>query len=78
MDNGTTSTTAPTNLVKPVVPLLAQIQRLENLANELSMRLDPITVHDPKDTDRAEPRTVTQRLAEVGNTLQYLLDHIEL
>jgi len=63
-----------------VVPLLQQLGRLEEITSSLALRLDPITQHEPA-TDKAAanaPSTVTQRIASVGDTLQYLLDHIEL
>jgi hypothetical protein len=62
-----------------VGPLLAQLNRVEDLTSTLSMRLDPITVHHPTEqTDKVPNNTVTNRLQSVGDALQYLLDSIEL
>lgn len=62
-----------------VVPLLAELQRTEELAAALAMRLDPITNHAPQEGQK-EPvtPTVTRRINQLGDTLQYLLDNIEL
>lgn len=72
--------TAGAQLTKSVVPLLGQLSRLEDLTNALAVRLDAITVHEPTSTASANQpsQTVTARLTALGDTLQYLLDHIEL
>lgn len=64
-----------------IVPLLGQLQRLEELLPSLVMRLDPIIDHNsiPGSANATPPSsTVTGRLEQLGDTLQYLLDHIEL
>lgn len=67
---------------KNVVPLLSALSRAEENASALAMRLDPITQHVPiasADTGSGPaPMTVTSRLHQLGDTLQYLLDNIEL
>lgn len=76
MDSTTTGTAIAQN---KVVPLLQALGRLEEIAGAIAVRLDPITQHEPA-TDKAmqSPVTVTGRINSVGDTLQYLLDHIEL
>lgn len=63
-----------------VVPLLAGLSRLEELASAIVMRLDPITNHTPtaETTKLTESNTVTARINRLGDSLQYLLDNIEL
>lgn len=80
MDNQYNVTSTAT-AQKPVIPLLAQLARAEELTQAMSMRLDPITNHVPKnasDLPNDMPRTVTARLQGLGDSLQYLLDNIEL
>ncbi len=73
------STTSSTPAQR-VIPLLQSLSRLEELTAALSMRLDPITQHAGLAQDKANPptNTVTSRINNVGDTLQYLLDNIEL
>ena len=75
MDNNTLGVT-PTK----VVPLLQQLSRLEEITSSLSLRLDPITQHEPstQGEEKQSPFTVTGRIQTVGDVLQYLLNHIEL
>lgn len=62
-----------------VVPLLQSLSRLEDLTGSITMRLDPITQHVPSSTKDLPPsNTVTGRLDQLGDVLQYLLDNIEL
>lgn len=63
-----------------VVPLLQSLSRIEVLAVDLTTRLDPIVQHQPTQDPTAPPatNTVTNRINQVGDVLQYLLDHIEL
>ena len=62
-----------------VVPLLQQLNRVEELVSALSLRLDPITNHEPLNNEKQSTTpTVTGRIAGIGDVLQYLLDHIEL
>lgn len=75
MDSNTPVLAAPTR----VVPLLQELSRLEETVSALAMRLDPITNHMPKQDSNDVPQsTVTARLHSLGDTLQYLLDNIEL
>lgn len=61
-----------------VVPLLQAIGRAEDNVAALALRLDPITNHAPSDSTVPTSTTVTGRLQQLGDTLQYLLDNIEL
>lgn len=63
-----------------VVPLLQALNRAEELTSAIAMRLDPITQHVPSKNDvpANAPQTVTGRINTLGDTLQYLLDNIEL
>lgn len=62
-----------------VIPLLEATRRIEELASAMAVRLDPITFHSPSTQDvPVPPSTVTSRLQSVGDSLQYLLDNIEL
>lgn len=81
--NPTNITTAnyPINTATPqrVIPLLQTLHEIEEVTSALAVRLDPITNHVPSQAP-ANPtaNTVTQRLHQVGDALQYLLDNIEL
>lgn len=71
----------PSTQLKSPVPLLSALSRAEELCAALTMRLDPITQHVPLKEDASAnpmPMTVTRRLDHLGDTLQYLLDNIEL
>lgn len=72
------STTAPTP--QRVIPLLQILHELEEITSALAVRLDPITNHVPSSADQniLAGTTVTQRLHQIGGSLQYLLDNIEL
>lgn len=73
-NSNSTSTTAAR-----VVPLLQSLSRLEDLTSAIAMRLDPITNHVPSQDKAAPPSTtVTGRVNQLGDVLQYLLDNIEL
>ena len=62
-----------------VIPLLEATRRVEELTSALAIRLDPITDHSPTTADvQAPASTITSRLQSVGDSLQYLLDNIEL
>lgn len=62
-----------------VVPLLQALSRTEDLVSALAMRLDPVTNHTPTEQQVNPPSTtVTGRINQLGDTLQYLLDNIEL
>lgn len=65
-----------------VVPLLASLSRVEELVSSMAMRLDPIVNHQSaaQTSNSAQPvlTTVTARLQGLGDSLQYLLDNIEL
>lgn len=61
-----------------VVPLLQALNRVEECAAALAMRLDPVTNHAPSPESAPTIPTVTGRLNSLGDTLQYLLDNIEL
>lgn len=64
-----------------VIPLLQGLSRLEELTASMAMRLDPITVHASiasGSPDRPDSNTVTARINRLGDSLQYLLDNIEL
>lgn len=77
MENPTTASQQKAS----VVPLLAQLARAEEMVQAIAMRLDPITNHVPttaSDKISEISRTVTARLQTLGDTLQYLLDNIEL
>lgn len=71
--------TASATTAQRVVPLLQALSRLEENVSALAMRLDPVTSHVPTQ-DSASPNStsVTGRLHTLGDTLQYLLDNIEL
>ena len=72
---GNQSTTTPAK----VIPLLAGLSRLEELSSALVMRLDPITDHPTPDKPTEPiPNTVTFRINRLGDSLQYLLDNMEL
>ena len=75
--NSMSTTAAP---AQRVIPLLQSLNRLEELAGAIAMRLDPITQHAGLAQDKVNPpaTTVTGRINNVGDTLQYLLDNIEL
>lgn len=73
----------PRNLAaspQKVVPLLQALNRAEELTAALTVRLDPIVQHAPTKTAEQPPlpNTVTSRLHQIGDALQYLLDNIEL
>lgn len=62
-----------------VVPLLQALSRLEENVSAIAMRLDPVTNHVPSaDSSMPPSNSVTGRLHTLGDTLQYLLDNIEL
>jgi len=64
-----------------VVPLLQALNRAEELTSAIALRLDPITNHAlaaPNNVPANTPMTVTGRINTLGDTLQYLLDNIEL
>ena len=61
-----------------VVPLLQSLSRTEELLASLVMRLDPVTNHTPAQDTPPNSLTVTGRVNSLGDTLQYLLDNIEL
>lgn len=73
---GSSSTLTPAK----VIPLLAATSRIEELLSAFAVRLDPIVQHAPTEpsTEKGPQTTVTSRLQSVGDSLQYLLDHIEL
>ena len=78
MDNGNAKAVG---LAAPqVVPLLQQLNRVEEAMSALAMRLDPITNHTPTSENQsvAPSSSVTGRLTQLGDTLQYLLENIEL
>lgn len=73
------STISTTSTAQRVVPLLQSLSRAEELVASLAMRLDPVTNHAPAQDGLAPPiTTVTGRINSLGDTLQYLLDNIEL
>lgn len=63
-----------------VVPLLQALGRLEDGVSALVLRLDPVTNHVPTESSEAKLNSpsVTGRINNLGDTLQYLLDNIEL
>lgn len=77
---GSTHSTSTLNAApQRVIPLLQALSRAEELAAALALRLDPITQHDqPQNAQAPHAPTVTGRIHNVGDTLQYLLDNIEL
>lgn len=60
--------------------LYSALNRAEENAGALAMRLDPVTQHTtPPENQLSVPLiTVTSRINALGDTLQYLLDNIEL
>lgn len=74
------SFTPSTVSAQRVVPLLQSLSRVEELVSALTMRLDPVTNHVPSADNKAalNSPTVTGRINGLGDTLQYLLDNIEL
>lgn len=84
--NETVTTTAyppvSSTLATPakVVPLLQALSRAEDLVSALALRLDPIVSHSPtaENAQKMTTNTVTGRLHQLGDTLQYLLDNSEL
>lgn len=77
-DSPKQSSLASASTATKVVPLLQALNRAEELTGALAMRLDPITQHAPNDNDKPPASTVTSRIDRLGDTLQYLLEHIEL
>lgn len=78
-DNVGQSTGLSTANTPKVVPLLQSLGRVEELAQSLAIRLDPIVNHVPPQDKITTPNTtVTSRIHAVGDVLQYLLDNIEL
>ncbi len=79
-DNPPSNTTIGTATpAQRVVPLLQSLSRTEELAAALALRLDPVTNHLPTSDNKAiNSPTVTGRINQLGDTLQYLLDNIEL
>lgn len=76
--NTTISSTAGVTPAR-VIPLLQTLNRAEELVSAIALRLDPITQHSPAQDSLSPPsQTVTGRLQSLGDTLQYLLDNIEL
>ena len=79
MDN--TLAQNPTSPAK-VVTLLDQLVRVEDLTSSLVIRLDPIIdrSNDSNSSPTPSPssQTVTGRLSQLGDVLQYLLNRIEL
>lgn len=65
-------------LATKVVPLLSALSRGEELVAALATRLDPITNHIPQPDKEPSGNTVTARVNQIGDVLQYLLDNIEL
>lgn len=61
-----------------VVPLLQSLSRLEEIVSALAVRLDPITNHSPTEEKKLNSPSVTGRINQLGDMLQYLLDNIEL
>jgi hypothetical protein len=76
--NYVASATTTTSLSQKVVPLLQALNRAEELASSLAMRLDPIVNHVQAQDKPPVGPTVTSRIHAVGDVLQYLLDNIEL
>lgn len=74
------TTTTPSSLTaQRVVPLLQSLSRLEELVSAMAVRLDPVTNHTPQsESSNLVSPSVTGRLNNLGDTLQYLLDNIEL
>lgn len=70
----------PATSAQKIVPLLQALNRAEDNAAALALRLDPIVNHVPSPSagDLPISPTVTNRLNSLGDTLQYLLDNIEL
>jgi hypothetical protein len=76
---GGTTATANTLTPQKVVPLLQSLNHAEELVSALTVRLDPITNHEPiPEEKQTTSPTVTGRISGIGDVLQYLLDHIEL
>lgn len=69
-----------TTAAQRVVPLLQALSRLEDNVSAIAMRLDPVINHVPTDSNSSQLNSpsVTGRLNTLGDTLQYLLDNIEL
>jgi hypothetical protein len=62
-----------------VVPLLQSLNRVEESTAALALRLDPVVNHVPDvQKDLPPVSTVTSRLNQIADTLQYLLDNLEL
>lgn len=81
MDNSRNSIAAgstTTQTAARVIPLLQTLNRIEELITAMALRLDPITNHMPQQDRTDYATTVTGRLQSLGDTLQYLLDNIEL
>lgn len=73
------STLGQATTAQRVVPLLQSLSRLEESVAALAMRLDPVTNHAPTlDSSAPSSPSVTGRINALGDTLQYLLDNIEL
>lgn len=73
MDNNSSATAAR------IIPLMQELNRVEDHVAALVSRLDPIVSHVPQQ-DNVNPPTssVTGRLHSLGDSLQYLLDNLEL
>lgn len=65
-------------ITQRIVPLLQSLAHLEDTVAALALRLDPITNHTPSEDPQPPSSTVTGRLNQLGDTLQYFLDNIEL
>lgn len=74
-----TSTQSTLAAPQRVIPLLQSLNRLEGNVAAITLRLDSVTNHVPSQ-DSVDPptSTITGRLNTLGDTLQYLLDNIEL
>lgn len=71
--------TSSATTAQRVVPLLQALSRLEDNVSAIAIRLDPVTNHVPTDSkSELNSPSVTGRLHILGDTLQYLLDNIEL
>jgi hypothetical protein len=76
--NITISSSTSANTLKAIVPLLDALSRVENNVSALAVRLNPIINQVPTQDSVPVSNSVTGRLHQVGDVLQYLLDNIEL
>ena len=59
-------------------PLMSELKHVEDLVSSLVLRLEPVTNHMPSEDKAPTSNTITGRLRQVADVVEYYLTHIEL